>query len=239
MKDPIDLMAALLGAGSETELVIRLEALAQTRGFDKVLVGLQWTESHGESRFRYASGYPKAWQRIYLERGYMDVDPTIRHCVLHTTPVLWTEALFAEAGCPELLKEAHTYGLGYGISVPTHEGMGLRSMVSLAREHAIDYASAEAVQLTQSAQVIAAVAHRAYRQLVQSDLLDEPSRPLSEQEKCCLRWVAAGKTSWEVSLILQISESTAVFHIKNVMEKLGAKSRAQAIAIAFRMGLLT
>jgi DNA-binding CsgD family transcriptional regulator len=66
----------------------------------------------------------------------------------------------------------------------------------------------------------------------------EVEQSLSGQERECLRWVALGKTSYEIGRILHISEGTVVFHIKNLMEKLDVKNRPQAVAVAFRLGLI-
>jgi DNA-binding CsgD family transcriptional regulator len=57
---------------------------------------------------------------------------------------------------------------------------------------------------------------------------------LSCREKEILQWVAAGKSTWDVSTILKISESTVKFHIGNVMKKLDAVNRTHAVAIALR-----
>jgi DNA-binding CsgD family transcriptional regulator len=53
-----------------------------------------------------------------------------------------------------------------------------------------------------------------------------------------LRLVAKGKTSEEVANNLRISEVTVKWHIGNAMRKLGASSRAEAVATAMRLGLL-
>lgn len=58
---------------------------------------------------------------------------------------------------------------------------------------------------------------------------DEPT-PLTARERDSLALVAEGKTDWEISVILSISESTARFHVDNARRKLGAVSRAQAVA---------
>jgi DNA-binding CsgD family transcriptional regulator len=52
-----------------------------------------------------------------------------------------------------------------------------------------------------------------------------------------LRLVAKGKTSEEVADNLRISEVTVKWHIGNAMRKLGASSRAEAVATAMRLGL--
>ena len=53
---------------------------------------------------------------------------------------------------------------------------------------------------------------------------------LTPRERDSLALVAEGKTDWEVSVILGISEATARFHIDNGRAKLGAVTRAQAVA---------
>ncbi len=54
--------------------------------------------------------------------------------------------------------------------------------------------------------------------------------PLTGRERDALSLVAEGKTDWEISVILGISESTARFHVDNARRKLGAVTRAQAVA---------
>ncbi|WP_245508883.1 helix-turn-helix domain-containing protein [Bradyrhizobium nanningense] len=53
-----------------------------------------------------------------------------------------------------------------------------------------------------------------------------------------MRWVAEGKSSWEIGVILGISENTVNFHVENTMRKLGATSRIQAVATAIRLDVL-
>ncbi|WP_439402707.1 helix-turn-helix domain-containing protein [Bradyrhizobium sp. DASA03068] len=48
---------------------------------------------------------------------------------------------------------------------------------------------------------------------------------LSEREKQCLRWIEQGKSSWEIADILNVSENTVNFHVKNAMRKLETSSR--------------
>jgi DNA-binding CsgD family transcriptional regulator len=57
-----------------------------------------------------------------------------------------------------------------------------------------------------------------------------PTVRLTPRERDTLALVAEGKTDWEVSTILGISEATARFHIDNGRAKLGAVNRAQAVA---------
>ncbi|MEW6600000.1 MAG: response regulator transcription factor [Nitrospirota bacterium] len=65
-----------------------------------------------------------------------------------------------------------------------------------------------------------------------------PSIVLSLREKEVLNWLKQGKSSWEIASILNIVESTVNFHITNIMHKLNAVSRTQAVAIAVEHGLI-
>jgi DNA-binding CsgD family transcriptional regulator len=61
---------------------------------------------------------------------------------------------------------------------------------------------------------------------------------LTPRELQVLRLVAKGKTSQEIAAKLHLSEVTVKWHIGNAMHKLGAASRAEAVAVALRRGLL-
>jgi DNA-binding CsgD family transcriptional regulator len=65
----------------------------------------------------------------------------------------------------------------------------------------------------------------------------ETTTLLSKREKEVLRWLKEGKSSWEVAFILNISERTVNFHVNNIMLKLNAVSRTQAVAVAIEKGL--
>ncbi len=61
---------------------------------------------------------------------------------------------------------------------------------------------------------------------------------ITRREMEILHWLKEGKTSWEISQILDISESTAKFHVQNIKEKLDASNKTQAIVIAIKEGIL-
>ena len=89
--------------------------------------------------------------------------------------------------------------------------------------------------------MLAILAHdrcTALNQLERPDSTPNSGDKLSERELECMRWVAAGKTDWEIGMILAVSSSTARFHIENARRKLVASTRAQAVAILFARGLL-
>jgi len=64
------------------------------------------------------------------------------------------------------------------------------------------------------------------------------SGALSGRERTVLRLVADGLATKQIARELGITERTVKFHISSIMNKLGADTRAQAVAEAARRGLL-
>jgi len=61
---------------------------------------------------------------------------------------------------------------------------------------------------------------------------------LSPREIDVLRQIAGGNRNRDIGELLFISEETVKVHVKHIMDKLGAKDRTQAVAIAVRRGIV-
>jgi len=62
--------------------------------------------------------------------------------------------------------------------------------------------------------------------------------PMTSRELECMHWAAMGKTSWEIGVIIGVSQRTVNFHIARACEKLGVHRRQAAISIAIQRGLI-
>ncbi len=67
---------------------------------------------------------------------------------------------------------------------------------------------------------------------------EQPSDTLSTREIELLRLVAAGNSNKAIAEELSISENTVKYHMKNILQKLSAKNRTEAVTQAIRAGLL-
>jgi len=67
---------------------------------------------------------------------------------------------------------------------------------------------------------------------------DELTEPLTPREREVLRLLASGLGNKEIGTKLKISEHTAKFHVASILGKLGAASRAEAVSIGMRNGLI-
>ena len=61
---------------------------------------------------------------------------------------------------------------------------------------------------------------------------------ISKRELECIRWTAEGKTSYEISVILNLSENTVNNYIATAARKIGAVNRSHMISIAARSGII-
>lgn len=72
-------------------------------------------------------------------------------------------------------------------------------------------------------------------------LLKKPTQRramLTAREIEVLNWIKEGKSSWDISVILKCSQRTIEFHVTNIMKKLDAVNRTQAVVIALEQGLI-
>ncbi|MDX3773381.1 helix-turn-helix transcriptional regulator [Chromatiaceae bacterium AAb-1] len=76
-------------------------------------------------------------------------------------------------------------------------------------------------------QVIAIYVYDTYRRVSGGSTVGDFQ--LTPREIECIHWTAQGKTSWEISRILGITERTVNFHLSNSMQKTGSSNRQQLI----------
>ncbi len=71
-----------------------------------------------------------------------------------------------------------------------------------------------------------------------SQSADMQITPLSKREKEVLSWIKLGKSTWDISQILGISENTVKYHVSGILRKLNVSTRSQAVAISMELRLL-
>src|SRR5215813_2350638 len=70
------------------------------------------------------------------------------------------------------------------------------------------------------------------------ELAQHVGESVSPREVSVLRLIAAGNRNKDIADKLCIAEDTVKGHIKRIMEKLGARDRTQAVAIALQRGII-
>jgi DNA-binding CsgD family transcriptional regulator len=122
-------------------------------------------------------------------------------------------------------------GIGEALCATSYGAGGVISSVHLGFERRVfDERDAMAVQLAELLLT--------ERMLSLTRPVGEKPPVLTPRERDSLALVADGKTDWEISVILNVSQATARFHVDNARRKLGAVSRAQAVATLVNQRLI-
>jgi len=231
-------MASIFDAKDQADFASRVSKVVKWCGFESYMIALQLKGVDGRSILNVTTSYPDEWMQMYSERQYALTDPAVRHCQINTNPIVWRDDVFASASAQALLQEAQSFGVSHGVSVAVHERNGRKSMLSLVRDQSFQNDPRELGRMVALSRILSSCIHVVANRLIAPQIESQNRPKLSSQETECLQWVAKGKTSWEIGQIMNIADPTVVFHLKNVMKKLGAVNRHQALAVAMRMGIV-
>jgi LuxR family quorum-sensing system transcriptional regulator SolR len=232
-----DAFDAIDRARSSNELKPEIERFSKAMGFELFAYALTVRAPSLKPKQHVINGFPLPWVDRYVSAGYFEVDPLVRHAERSSLPAIWSDQMFHDGPTAQFWDEARSFGLSSGLSFSVHEQPGVIGIFSLARDRAIDLPDGELAALIGRTQMFASLLHHAVVRIDLPKLLPEQNAILTAREKECMKWAADGKTAWEIGQILSIAERTAVFHMSNVMQKLGAANRTQAIvrAVALRL----
>ena len=195
--------------------------------------GAQATELQDQNVF--LRGWPIGWLGRYIEQGYVFVDPIIARIQADMTAFTWDQAPINpdfSRKARTMLGEASDFGLNAGFAVPLITLEGSIASVSLGGDR---------IELPSRAKgMLSLISTYAMGRAIQlrNNRAGAVYRPLTSREIEAMRWAADGKTEWEISVIMSISEHTAAKHLNNARGKLGAVNRVQAIANAIRSGII-
>lgn len=164
--------------------------------------------------------------------------PLVLHAQTRTTPVAWSKHFFSEQRSTSAWSWIQSVGLIDGVSFPLVLGKTGRGLLSLARESAAISSVSPAPVSERHLQLLASAVQARLSSVVHTEIKRRMAPHLTPQELECLRWVAQGKTLWEVGRIMGVAESTATFHLKNVMKKFKVGTRIQAVNLAQSWGLI-
>ncbi|HAD03951.1 MAG: hypothetical protein A2091_12445 [Desulfuromonadales bacterium GWD2_61_12] len=190
----------------------------------------------------FISGYPQPWRDHYNTLGYASIDPTVHHSLHSVTPLPWAEIVPQEGADPRIrsmMKESRDFGLVHGVTIPLHGSRGELAMLNFASSNSSPLQREKIEEHLPTLHLLTTYFHENVRRVLEVITLPATGGTLTTRESECLLWAAEGKTSWETSQILGISERTIIFHLQNAQEKLSACSRQHAVARAVATGLIT
>lgn len=227
----------------QAETLDELDAIVaptiQQLGF-KHFCGVEVFGAGGQRRASVRHGVNHAgWQAHYLQCALARHDAAIAEIGATTEPFFRSELPARRGGltAPEsrIAEEARAFGVSDSLFVPQHHVDGTLGAVVFIAGDEIDR-----TPCLRTAAHLLAVQYG----LLARRLLRRPSQnrvdqvTLTRRQLECLKWVAAGKTSPDIGDILGLSARTVDTYVGTACERLGVRTRAQAIKEALTQGLL-
>ncbi len=165
---------------------------------------------------------------LYMTQGFL-TDPAIQ--LLQRTKI----GTVSSEDSPELVVPRAVTSLKLDFGIKTCMSIGVRGVMGECTYFAFsNFEKKLMAKLRSTMQILAPHFHLAYMRASSWDeetLTPRKTWALTPREEEIMRWVAEGKTNWEISVILHVSLNTIKFHLKNVYEKLGGvENRWAAVA---------
>lgn len=211
-----------------------IERLATDLGFEFCAYFLRSPIPFTRPKTVMLTNYPVQWRDRYT-RDFLDRDPSIKRGFRTIDPTVWSPDLFQDV--PELLTEASLHGIRHGWVQSVHDGNGLIGVMTLARSSGA-IGPTELAMHEPSMRRLVQTAHHSLASGLAARLGLQQECALSNREVEALRWTADGKTASEIASILELSEHTVGFHLKNASSKLGCPNKTAAVARAAILGYL-
>lgn len=237
----IERLADLVNCNTVEEWRNLVFKMGYSLGYEQTLLAI-FPDKHTPVEPEYAflhTTYAAAWLQKYTANRSHHFDPTFLHCINKSTPLIWSPGIFSGHKQKEMYEEASGYGIRSGVTLPIHGARGELGIVCFVSDtkpdrHFHKDAHHNLPELSY------------FRDFVMESSLKfmkpvgNAEKPISvtRRELECLKWCAAGKSSWEIGHILSCSEATVNFHFSNIRRKFNTVSRQQAVVSAIRLGLI-
>lgn len=228
-----DFIDEIAGMTDQCAVILRMNKELAKYGFDAwVITGLPMPGGRLEEKM-LLNGWDPAWSSYYFKHNLIQDDPVGAHCFRSVGPFEWKDACYDAKAWPaakKIMNAAADVGMRHGFCVPIHSFAGFQSVVSMAGEY-VDLSP----YAKRALHLMSIYAHDKAVSVVR-----QPHEPcahvLTRREKEVLNWTAAGKTAWEVSRILGISEKTVISHLTHAARKFETPNRVATVVAALRRG---
>ena len=169
--------------------------------------------------------YPERWADFYDANALGVSDPV--HRASHVTSVgfEWShipDMIPLTAHDRRMLVLGSEAGIGEGFTIPANVPGEARGSCSFANEAGRTIPH----DMLPLAQLVGAFAFEGARRIWSVRSFAGPAPSLTDRQRECVLWAARGKSDWEISRILAVSEETVARHIKQACERYGVNKRA-------------
>jgi LuxR family transcriptional regulator, quorum-sensing system regulator CviR len=226
-----------LSCNSNKDFIALYPMIQKLLGFDyaNAILGYYDDKSGIVSDYGINVSMPKGWIREYMSRKYLQKDAIVRENFTTYKVQFWSETKKRVNYSREINTLCNDFGMREGFT----SGSRLFATGKYGSKFCFSSRTMKYDKRTHAIlDMVTPHLHLALFHLFNNRPPDNEGVNLTVREKEVLDWLKVGKSSWDISVILGISERTVNYHVYNVMEKLGANNRPQAVAVATRLGLI-
>lgn len=183
--------------------------------------------------------YPDEWADYFDRNRLGTSDPIHRAAQVTSVGFSWRDLAGMIRLTPDdrrILMLAREYGLAEGFTVPANVPGEARGSCSFVAGPASELRP-DAFPLAQLTGAFAFEAARRIWRMRRGGALIPPV--ITDRQRDCLIWVARGKTDWEISRILGVSQETVIQHIKQARERYGVQKRTSLVIRALFDGTIS
>jgi DNA-binding CsgD family transcriptional regulator len=201
----------------------------------RVIGGRRITNFDPREKPFHLTNVPGDWEVQYSRNRYYDQDPMMLFALGNLMPESWSNIIRRSnltVKQNQIIGEARESGLGDGVIIPVHGPGGEFAILSLTHSESPKQARSNVELDDDALHMFALRFHNTVRRRQDARTSELPA-DLTSREIDVLFWTAEGKSSWDISQILGISESTVNFHINSAKRKLGVYSKPHAVAKMF------
>jgi LuxR family transcriptional regulator, quorum-sensing system regulator BjaR1 len=227
-RQALNFVDAIEASGTTACVVSQFERMIGNFGFHAYIMAGIPVAGESLEQLTVASGWPTEWFELYDRENLSSVDPIPRHCFKTLNPFEWKDAPYDREHDPSahrVMMRARDFRLNEGFCIPIHYD-DATGAISIAGERPdLD------PEIKSALHVMSVFTHGRLRTLSKPKPITL-NRRLSDIEAEVLRWAAHGKTAWETSRILHISERNVRWHIEEAQRKLMTKNKTATVAMA-------
>lgn len=227
-------------AQSEAELKVVCEQFCEAANFEYYIYAVCSVTSLSAPQIHCLSNYPESWFNRYFSDELQKHDPVVKYCFDNISPICWDQLMTMEKYIDpigvELMQSAAEFGLVNGMSIPIKSPSSEVAIFSLATKNSKGVQQ-RLLDVLPHAQMFSLQLFEVYSRINQ-EVRAANAYKLTSRELECLFWACEGKTTWEISKIVDVTERTIVFHLSSATKKLGAVNRQHAVAKAIISGLV-
>ncbi|MBX9863583.1 MAG: LuxR family transcriptional regulator [Hyphomicrobium sp.] len=182
------------------------------------------------------TSYSRDWVHRYVSQDYVSIDPVIQVGLGRILPLDWSDVRDHTPAARNFFGESIEFGLGHqGLSIPIRGANNETAMFSLNADWTSRRWKAEQRRIRRDFLVIS---NHFHNRVLEQLGAPPPDFKLTTRELECLKWAANGKSAFDISVILCISERLVRYHFECVRSKMQVSSIIQAVARAIKLNLI-